>query len=213
MKRRKFLKLLGLGGVAAVPAVKAVADSVEEPTGESAEWLRQHEVQEIVDAEPTWSHAMVSDGFRVHNSWGQPSNWGSTYHKSTIKSIEFSSLGTMDILTIRPGYGSFTYTESRAITYELDRGMLDTVRVADEQPVEFELDFTVVTMQGEKTIREMVFEMPNIDPCEPNCFALKIEDSQRTLFFRKCYVETFEQDLPCAQYRMTGRCIGAEHVV
>jgi hypothetical protein len=44
-------------------------------------------------------------------------------------------------IDIKIGEGNLTYTESKEYMYLLDRGLLDTVKEGDEQPLEISLDF------------------------------------------------------------------------
>jgi len=45
-------------------------------------------------------------------------------------------------LQIKVGEGNLTYSEKRKIKYILDRGLLDTVKEEDQEPVDVKLDFT-----------------------------------------------------------------------
>jgi len=53
------------------------------------------------------------------------------------------------LLFIKIGEGNVTFTEAKERIYDLDRGLLDTVRDGDEQPLELSLEFTYVFVTQE----------------------------------------------------------------
>ncbi len=137
---------------------------------------------------------------------------------------------------IKIGDGNLTYTENKEYEYELDRGVLDTVREGDDQPMDITIDFVyefVSTGTGEaitpvdalKGIRGAdEFTSSSSDPCEP--YAVDIEvlqdpgvctlvagtELENTLFpdFRH---DSLEFDLDEATISTTGRCNATEPTI
>lgn len=89
-------------------------------------------------------------------------------------------------LTIKIGDGDLSYEETDEYTYDLDRGLLDTVRQADEQPLQVNLNFVLehVTTGTNETIapmdalkrRRSATHWVNAadDPCEPYAVDLMV---------------------------------------
>ena len=91
-------------------------------------------------------------------------------------------------LEINIGSGKLSYSEKKNLTYELNRGSLDTVRAGDEQPVEVSMDFvwdflTALTDAPVPTIEDVLkkrggaatWESSSADPCEPYAVDLEVE--------------------------------------
>lgn len=90
-------------------------------------------------------------------------------------------------LQIRIGEGNATWTEKRAVTYVKDRGLLDTVRLGDQEPVEVKLDATWVFLKAstgqEITIEDVLkrrgeasaWVTSATDTCEPYAVDIVIE--------------------------------------
>ena len=55
--------------------------------------------------------------------------------------IKFIGGGSSEEITVTIGEGSLSFTEHMEIEYKLDRGKLDDIRKADEQPVDVSIDF------------------------------------------------------------------------
>lgn len=84
------------------------------------------------------------------------------------------------------GEGNLTYTETRAVEYKKNRGLLDNVRLGDEEPVDVSLDFvweevTAVTNDPptpneaiKKTGAASAWVTSGADACEPYSVDLKI---------------------------------------
>ena len=129
------------------------------------------------------------------------------------------------LLYIKIGEGNVTFTEAKERIYDLDRGLLDTVRDGDEQPLELNLEFTYVyvTHQSGKTVTPIdalkqlgdaaEWVSSSSDQCEP--YAVDIElrhcvpcgtDQDETLLFQDFRWESLEYDLQGATIAVTGRC-------
>lgn len=135
---------------------------------------------------------------------------------------------------VKIGEGNLTYTENKELDYELDRGILDTVREGDQQPMDITMDFVyefVSTGTGEpitavdalKGIRGAAeFTSSSADPCEPYAIDLEVDhdpgacvglvEKELTLFPDFRY-ETLEFDIDEATISSTGRCNATEPVI
>jgi len=135
-------------------------------------------------------------------------------------------------IDIKIGDGNITYTENTNYDYDLDRGVLDTVREGDQAPMDVNLDFIyeyITTGTGESiTPMDAVkrkggaAEWVNAaaDPCEP--YAVDIEvvytppcggaETETTVFpdFRP---DSKEVDLGEANVSVSGRCNALEPIV
>jgi hypothetical protein len=128
-------------------------------------------------------------------------------------------------LEIKIGDGNLTYTESSEYEYDLDRGVLDTVRSGDQVPLDLSLDFVyeyITTGTGEAI--SPMDALKNIggasewvssssDPCEP--YAIDVEvvhtpicttQAVETTVFPDFRSESREPDLGEAAISVTGRC-------
>ena len=135
-------------------------------------------------------------------------------------------------IDIKIGDGNVTYTENTNYDYDLDRGVLDTVREGDQAPMDVNLDFVyeyITTGTGE-TITPMDaikqkggasnWYNSSADPCEP--YAVDIEvvytppcggaETETTVFpdFR---ADSKEVDLGEASVSVSGRCNTVEPLV
>lgn len=127
-------------------------------------------------------------------------------------------------LLIRIGEGNVSWTEKRMITYVKDRGVLDTVRRGDEDPVEVKLDATWVFLKsstGQTPSIEDVLKQrgeaddwtsSGSDPCEPYCVDLVIEytppcttEELEVYTVRDFRYEELGHDLKAGQLSITGK--------
>ena len=128
-------------------------------------------------------------------------------------------------LEIKIGDGNVTYTEANEYEYDLDRGVLDTVRSGDQVPMDVSLDFVyeyvttgtseaVSPMDALKKIGGAVeWRSSSADPCEPYAVDVEIvhtpicttQEIETTVFpdFRS---ESREPDLGEATISVSGRC-------
>jgi hypothetical protein len=135
-------------------------------------------------------------------------------------------------IDIKIGDGNITYTENTNYEYELDKGALDTVREADEAPMDVNIDFVyefITTGTGEAiTPMDALKQKGNAsewvttssDLCEPYCIDFEVEyvppcggaEKEITLFpeFRP---DSKEVDLGEAQISISGRCNAVEPTV
>ena len=135
---------------------------------------------------------------------------------------------------IKIGDGNLTYTENKEYDYLLDRGVLDTVRQGDDQPMDVTIDFVyefVSTGTGEeitpvdaiKGIRGAAeFTSTSADLCEPYAIDIEVDhdpgscvassEKEITLFPDFRY-DTLEFDLDEATIASTGRCNATEPAI
>ncbi len=128
-------------------------------------------------------------------------------------------------IAVKIGEGNLTYSEKRKIKYVTDRGLLDTVRLDDQEPVEVKLDFTWSFLRGDTsdpvTPEEAIKQTGNAsawvssaaDKCEPYsvdlvltnippCAGVKAEVITLP-YFR---YEDLGHDPKTAQLAVTGKC-------
>jgi hypothetical protein len=129
------------------------------------------------------------------------------------------------LLYIQIGEGNVTFTETVERIYDLDRGLLDTVRNGDEQPLELNLEFTYVYVTSETNqvvtpvdaLKQLAdaaeWVSSDTDQCAP--YAVNIElrhcvpcgtDQDEKLVFTDFRYETLEYDLQEATIAVSGRC-------
>lgn len=93
--------------------------------------------------------------------------------------------GVGEVIEVKLGAGNMTYDEKRNMEYIKDRGLLDTVREGDEEPMDVRLDsqWELLTSEsgGTPTVEDVLkrrgeaadWTSTSADPCEP--FAVDIE--------------------------------------
>ncbi len=128
-------------------------------------------------------------------------------------------------LEIKIGEGNLTWSEAKEYEYLLDRGDLDTVKEADEQPLEISLEFVyehvtagtsedVTPVDALKQIGDASEWVTSAtDQCEPFCVDLVIlqcvpcgttEDEE--VVFADFRYESLDYDLSEATIAVSGRC-------
>jgi len=132
---------------------------------------------------------------------------------------------TSNQIEIKIGDGNITYTEANEYEYDLDRGVLDTVREGDQVPIDVSIDFvyefittgtseSVSMMDALKAIGGAAeWRSSSSDPCEPYSVDLEViytplcttSEIETTLFpeFRS---ESREIDYGEANISVSGRC-------
>jgi len=135
-------------------------------------------------------------------------------------------------LEIKIGDGNLTYTEANEYEYDLDRGVLDTVRAGDQVPLDLSLEFVYeyVTTGTSEEISPMdalkkiggasEWVSSSADPCEPYAVDVEIvhtpicttQEIETTVFpdFRS---ESREPDLGEASVAVSGRCNAVQPTV
>lgn len=129
-------------------------------------------------------------------------------------------------LSIKIGEGNLTYSEHKNREFTRDRGILDTVRDADDEPLDLSMDATwewisSVGSSGTPTFEDVVKKINEAstwvttadDTCQPYCIDIElwnepgcgaIEDE--ILLFEEYYYETADHDLSEGTISTAGRC-------
>lgn len=133
---------------------------------------------------------------------------------------------------VKIGDGNLTYTENKEYEYELDRGVLDTVKQGDDQPMDVSIDFVyefVTTGTGEAiTVVDALkgiggaseFVSSSTDLCEPYAVDIEIDNNpvcgatqKEITTFPDYRWDSLEFDLSEATIGTTGRCNVTEPVI
>ncbi|MCI0559255.1 MAG: hypothetical protein MN733_12230 [Nitrososphaera sp.] len=143
-----------------------------------------------------------------------------------------SDISSTAVLTFLPqqieiaiGDGDLTWTENRELIYDLDRDLLDTVRLGEDQPLEIELAFTFefVTTQSGKTVTPVdalkrigeatEWVSSSADLCEPYCVDIYVRhcipcgtDQDQDFLFQDFRYESLEYSIQDASISVSGRC-------
>lgn len=129
-------------------------------------------------------------------------------------------------LEVKIGEGNLNYTETRNLEYIKDRGLLDTVKEADEEPMEVSFDFiwdfiTGVTGSVIPTLEDVLkktgeassWETTSPDACEPYCVDLVVKydpgcggSNTETIVLSQFRQVTLEHNLRDSQISCSGSC-------
>ena len=135
-------------------------------------------------------------------------------------------------IEIKIGDGNITYTENSNYDYELDKGLLDTVREGDQAPIDVNVDFVYefITTGTSEAITPMDalkkkggaagWVSSSSDPCEPYAIDIEVEYTPPcggseidTTVFPDFRPDTKEVDFGEASVSVTGRCNVVEPIV
>jgi len=150
-----------------------------------------------------------------------------------------TSYSTGAVLTFAPqevevkiGEGDLKYSEADQYKYDLDRGLLDTVRKGDDVPMDVSLNCTfdqvksgtgeVITpieaFKGTGNASEWVSS--SADPCEPYCIDIRVDDvrpcgatNSRTYLFPDFRSEKRDYDFKNAAIAVSGKCNALEPTI
>ena len=128
-------------------------------------------------------------------------------------------------LTVSIGDGDLTWTENRELIYDLDRDLLDTVRLGAEQPLEIDLAFTfeyVTTESGQaitpvdaikQTGEASEWVSSSSDLCEPYAVNIYVvhcvpcgTDQDQDFTFQDFRYESLDYSIQDATIAVSGRC-------
>lgn len=135
------------------------------------------------------------------------------------------------VLQIKVGEGNLNYSEKRPVEYKRDRGLLDTVREADQEPMDVSLEFTweflTASTGDDPTIEDVLkhrgeaadWESSGGD-CEPFCLDVRIDydpdcpdiENER-IVLPKFYYESLNHDLKAGNVSVQGKCNATEAIV
>lgn len=143
-----------------------------------------------------------------------------------VEAIVETSLDGQLSYEIKIGEGTANHTEQKPREFTRNRGVLDTVRNADEEPVDLSLDATwewigSVTGSGTLTAEDVVKNRKEAsawlstadDTCQPFCVDVEIWNApncgateDELLMFEEFYYETIDHDLRDGTLNFAGRC-------
>jgi len=142
-----------------------------------------------------------------------------------LEALSEVNLTSPNSITIKIGEGNLTYSEKRPVEFKLDRGNLDTVREADQEPIDVSFEFTWEYISAESgasvpTVEDALKRLDNAsawfnaasDPCrpdsvnisvdnDPSCASVEKEVTEITEF----YHETLDHDIDSGQVSCAGR--------
>jgi len=135
-------------------------------------------------------------------------------------------------IEIQVGEGNLTWTEAKEYEYLRERGDLDTVKEADEQPVEMSLEFVyeyIKTQSGQtitavdalkRTGEASEWVSSSADLCEPYCVDMLVKhcvpcgtDEDEDVLFTDFRYESLDFDTGEATIAVSGRCNVSEPTV
>jgi hypothetical protein len=128
-------------------------------------------------------------------------------------------------ISVVMGEGNLTYSEKRAVEFTRDRGILNTVREADEEPMDFSLEalweyITAEAGSGVPTIEDVLKKVGEAsdwvstadDQCQPYCVDIELHNApdcigidDELLMFEEFYYETLDHDVRAGSISMAGR--------
>lgn len=142
-----------------------------------------------------------------------------------VEAIAETTLDGQNSITIKIGEGNLTYSEHRNVEFTRDRGVLDTVREADEEPLDLSLDGTwewiKSTSGGTVTLEDALKKIGEAatwvstadDPCQPYCVDIELWNApgcgsieDEIIMFEEFYYETVDHDLREGTISTSGRC-------
>ena len=152
--------------------------------------------------------------------------------KETTMKIKDGST-TPEEVEVKIGEGNWTWTERKERTYELDRGLLDTVRNGDDAPMEVRFDFKWIFLKAQAsdsvpTIEEALKQAgkastwvtASSDACEPYSVDLELENNpdcttelREIMTFPDFRHDELSHDLRNASVSCTGRCNATEPTI
>ncbi len=142
-----------------------------------------------------------------------------------LEALAAIQLTNPNSISIKIGEGNLTYSEKRPVEFKLDRGNLDTVREADQEPIDVSFEFTWEYISAESTsnvptVEDALKRLDNAsswlnaasDPCrpdsvnisvdnDPSCASVEKEVTEITEF----YHETLDHDIDSGQVSCAGR--------
>lgn len=140
-------------------------------------------------------------------------------------SVKFKDDGSEE-LTAKVYEGNFSFTEKRNVVYIKDRGLLSTVRLGDQEPLEVKIDLiwefiSASTGSGTPTPIEAIkgigeasgWASTSDDPCEPYCCDIELINTPpcegfdiETIILPMFRWEQIDQNTKEGQLSVTGKC-------
>jgi len=143
-----------------------------------------------------------------------------------LNAIAKTLLAGQKSASVKIGEGTLSYSEKRPVEFTRDRGILDTVRLADEEPMDLSLDATWEYITGETgsnapTMEDILKKIGEADdwvtsaddPCQPYCVDMELHNApdcaavpNEIITFEEYYYETLDHDLREGTIATSGRC-------
>lgn len=137
-----------------------------------------------------------------------------------------TTLDGQKTISIKIGEGNLTYSEHRNVEFTRDRGLLDTVREADDEPMDLSIDatwewITDVSGGAVPTLDDVLKKIGEAsgwastadDPCQPYCIDIELWNApgcgsieDELIMFEEYYYETSDHDLRDGTLNTSGRC-------
>lgn len=128
-------------------------------------------------------------------------------------------------ITVKIGEGNLTYSEKRPVEFTRDRGRLESVKLADEEPMDlsFDIMWEWITSEtgGTPTVEDVLKKVNEAadwlttadDDCQPDCVDVELWNApgcgsleDEILMFEEFYYETCDHDLREGTASVAGRC-------
>lgn len=137
-----------------------------------------------------------------------------------------TKLAGQKVLEVKIGEGNLTYSEKRPVEFKRNRGALDTVKNADEEPIDVSLDATWEWLSSESgastpTIEEALKKIGAAsawlttadDTCQPYCVDIEVWNAagcavaeDELIVLEEFYYENLDHDLREGTIACSGRC-------
>jgi hypothetical protein len=142
-----------------------------------------------------------------------------------VDAIAETTLDGQNSISVKIGEGNLTYSEHRNVEFTRDRGILDTVREADEEPLDVSLDATweyiTSITGGTPTIEDVLKNRSEAaawlttadDACQPFCIDIEVWNApnctgiqDEIIMLEEYYYESLDHDLREGTISTSGRC-------
>ena len=142
-----------------------------------------------------------------------------------VDAITKTTLDGQKSLTVKVGEGNLSYSEHRNVEFTRDRGILDTVREADEEPVDVSMDLTweelTASSGGTPTMEDALKKIGEAsswvtsadDQCQPYCVDIEFHNAPNCtgtddefITLEEYYYETLDHDMREGTISTSGRC-------
>lgn len=136
-----------------------------------------------------------------------------------------AALNGQNSISVKIGEGNLTYSEKRPVEFTRDRGLIDTVREADQEPIDVTLDamweFITSETGGTPTIEDALKKISEAaswvssadDQCQPYCVDIEIHNApnctgtdDEIIILEEYYYESLDHDVREGTISTSGRC-------
>lgn len=142
-----------------------------------------------------------------------------------VEAIAKTTLDGQLSISVKIGEGNLTYSEKRPVEFTRDRGILDTIREADEEPMDVSLDaiweYITAESGGTATIEDVLKQVGEAtawtstadDQCQPYCVDIEVHNApdctgieDEIIMLEEFYQESLDHDLREGTIACSGRC-------